>query len=132
MALISQPKRYKDLDLNFTSHPVRKDVNILTDDNAIIASVRNLLFTNFYERLFQPDIGSNLKALLFENMDYLTSVKIQRAITETINNYEPRVTISKLSVKPEYDSNSYACDMEFIILNKADPIRITFFLERVR
>ena len=132
MALISQPKRYKDLDLNFTSHPVRKDVNILTDDNAVIASVRNLLFTNFYERLFQPDIGSNLKALLFENMDYLTSVKIQRAITETINNYEPRVTISRLSVKPEYDSNSYACDMEFIILNRADPIRITFFLERVR
>lgn len=132
MALISQPKRYKDLDLNFTSHPVRKDVNILTDDNAVIASVRNLLFTNFYERLFQPDIGSNLKALLFENMDYLASVKIQRAITETINNYEPRVTISRLSVKPDYDSNSYACDMEFIILNRTDPIRITFFLERVR
>lgn len=132
MALISQPKRYKDLDLNFTAHPVRKDVNKLTDDNAVIASVRNLLFTNFYERLFQPDVGSNLKALLFENMDYITSVKVQRAITETINNYEPRVTVSRLSVKPDYDKNSYACDMEFIILNRNEPVRITFFLERVR
>ena len=132
MALISQPKRYKDLDLNFTAHPVRKDVNKLTDDNAVIASVRNLLFTNFYERLFQPDVGSNLKCLLFENMDYLTSVKVQRAITETISNYEPRVTVSRLSVKPDYDKNSYACDMEFIILNRNEPVRITFFLERVR
>ena len=50
MAQVSLPKRYKDLDLLFTAHPVRKDVNILTDDNAVITSVRNLLFTNYYDR----------------------------------------------------------------------------------
>lgn len=132
MAIITQNKRYKDIDLNFTAHPVRKDVNHLYDENAIIASVRNLLFTNYNERLFQPDIGSNLRGLLFENMDSLTSVKVQRAISETIENYEPRVRITRLSVKPDYDQNSYFCDLEFLIINKTDPVRITFFLERVR
>lgn len=132
MAIITHNKRYKDIDLNFTSHPVRKDVNHLYDENAIIASVRNLLFTNYNERLFQPDIGSNLRGLLFENMDSLTSVKVQRAISETVENYEPRVRITRLSVKPDYDKNSYFCDLEFLIINKTDPVRITFFLERVR
>ena len=108
MAQVSLPKRYKDLDLLFTAHPVRKDVNILTDDNAVITSVRNLLFTNYYDRLFQPNIGSNLTGLLFENMDFFTAAKVQRAITETIKNNE------------------------FTIVNKTDPVRITFFLERVR
>ena len=132
MAQVSLPKRYKDLDLLFTAHPVRKDVNILTDDNAVITSVRNLLFTNYYDRLFQPNIGSNLTGLLFENMDFFTAAKVQRAITETIRNYEPRVTVDKLSVKPNFEENSYSCDMEFTIVNKTDPVRITFFLERVR
>jgi phage baseplate assembly protein W len=132
MAQVSLPKRYKDLDLLFTAHPVRKDVNILTDDNAVITSVRNLLFTNYYDRLFQPNVGSNLTGLLFENMDFFTAAKVQRAITETIRNYEPRVTVNKLSVKPNFEGNSYSCDMEFIIVNKTDPVRITFFLERVR
>lgn len=132
MAQVSLPKRYKDLDLLFTAHPVRKDVNVLTDDNAVITSVRNLLFTNYYDRLFQPNIGSNLNGLLFENMDYFTSAKIQRAITETIKNYESRVVVDKLSVKPDFERNSYSCDMEFTIVNKTEPVRITFFLERVR
>jgi phage baseplate assembly protein W len=132
MAQVSLPKRYKDLDLLFTAHPVRKDVNILTDDNAVITSVRNLLFTNYYDRLFQPNIGSNLTGLLFENMDFFTAAKVQRAITETIKNYEPRVTVDRLSVKPNFEGNSYSCDMEFTIVNKTEPVRITFFLERVR
>lgn len=132
MAQISQQKRYKDLDLNFTAHPVRKDVNVLTDDNAIISSVRNLLYTNFYERLFQPDVGSGLRALLFENMDSFTASKINRAINETISNYEPRVKITNLKVSPSYDDNAYSCELEFLILNKSQPAKLTFFLERVR
>ena len=132
MAQVSVVKRYKDLDLNFTAHPVLQDVTVLYDENAVINSLKNLLFTNFYERLFQPDVGSNLRALLFEPLDSFTSVKVERAITETIKNYEPRVRIKRLTVKPDFDNNSYFCELEFLIVNQTQPVQITFFLERVR
>lgn len=132
MAQASLTKRFIDLDLNFTSHPVTKDVVKIYDDNAIIASLKHLLFTNFYERPFQPDVGSNLRGLLFENADSFTANRIQRSIVETIQNYEPRVKVTRLTVKPNIDQNNYSCEMEFLLINKTDPTTITFFLERVR
>ena len=59
-------RTFSDLDLNFTKHPVRDDVNILTAERAVINSVKNLILTNHYERPFQPDLGSNIRRLLFE------------------------------------------------------------------
>lgn len=132
MAQASLTKRFIDLDLNFTAHPVTKDVVKVYDDNAIIASLKHLLFTNFYEKPFQPDVGSNLRGLLFENADSFTANRIQRSIVETIQNYEPRVKVIRLTVKPNVDQNSYSCEMEFLLINKTDPTTITFFLERVR
>ena len=77
-------RKYKDLDLNFISHPVRKDVNKLLDEDAVIGSIRNLLQTSHYERLFQPSLGSNVKRILFENMDPISESALKREIIQTL------------------------------------------------
>ena len=107
MATVTIPtiRKFRDLDLSFISHPIRKDVNVFVNEYAIINSVKNLILTNFYERPFRPEIGSNIRRLLFENFDVIVSTQIERAIQETIENYEPRVTISKILVKPDPDKN---------------------------
>jgi len=64
---------YKDLDLNFKVHPIKKDLNKTIGENAIINSVKNLLLTGHYERPFQPYLGSNITKLLFEPLDALTA-----------------------------------------------------------
>lgn len=128
----SVQKRYKDLDLNFTIHPVRKDINKTVDSMAVINSIKNLVLTNHYERPFRPEIGSNINKLLFENMDNITASAIEREIVQTIENFEPRTKISKISVSPDFDNNAYSVGMEFYIINKTEPITINFFLERVR
>lgn len=125
-------RQYKDLDLNFTSHPVRKDVNKHVNEMAVINSIKNLILTGHYERPFQPDIGSNIQKLLFENMDNITATAIQREILQTIKNFEPRVTIDTITVKPDFDNNSFTVGMNFYIINRTDPITIQFFLERAR
>lgn len=125
-------KRYKDLDLNFIIHPVKKDINKNVDAIAIVNSVKNLVLTNFYERLFQPDIGSSVRQLLFENVDAVSSTAIERAILEVISNFEPRVSVSRIIVQPDFDQNAYAVTMEFFINNRSDPISINFQLERLR
>jgi phage baseplate assembly protein W len=125
-------RTYKDLDLLFNIHPVKKDINKHTAEMAVINSVKNLILTNHYERPFQPDLGSNVSKLLFENMDAVTASSLEREITQVINNFESRVSIYRVAVIPDYDNNGFTVDMEFLINNQTDPIEITFFLERVR
>src|SRR5271169_6771471 len=100
-------RHYTDLDLNFTEHPIKKDVNILTDDDAVIQSVENLIFTNHYDFPFHPELGSSITNLLFENMTPLTESNIQLAIQEVLTNFEPRVTIQSIVVSAQPDANAY-------------------------
>ena len=123
---------YSDLDLNFTIHPVKKDINRYTNETAVVNSIKNLILTNHYERPFQPDIGSNVRRLLFENMDTVTATTLEKEIEQTIRNYEPRANISKLNVSPDYDNNGFKVYMEFYVVNRTTPITINFFLERIR
>ena len=125
-------REFSDLDLNFTIHPIRKDINRVTGDMAVIASIRNLVLTNHYERPFQPEVGSNVRRLLFENMDGITATSIEKEIQQTINNYEPRVNISAINVSADVENNGFTVYMEFFVANNTSPITINFFLERTR
>lgn len=125
-------RTYKDLDLSFNVHPIKKDINKHIGDFAVINSVKNLLQTNHYEKPFQPEIGSNVRKLLFEPLDVVTAASLEREIELVIRNYEPRVRISKMNLLPKYDDNAYQVQMEFFIINRTEPITITFFLERIR
>ena len=92
---------YKDLDLNFGRNPVTNDVNKLTDVEAVKRSVRNLINTNHYERPFHPEIGSDVRAMLFEPMTPLTALNLQRKVGEVLNNFEPRIKLEQIIAKPE-------------------------------
>lgn len=123
---------YKDLDLNFILHPVKKDLIKVVGERAVINSIKNLVSTNHYEKPFNPSFGSNLRRLLFENADKLTATLIEREITEVITNYEPRASVSSVIVSPTTDLNGFNVELEFFIVNRTDPIAINFFLERIR
>jgi phage baseplate assembly protein W len=123
---------FSDLDLNFTIHPVKKDINRYTNEIAVINSIKNLILTNHYERPFQPEIGSNVRRMLFENMDTITSTVLENEISQTIKNYEPRANVSRINVSPDYDNNGFKVYMEFYVVNRTSPITINFFLERIR
>ena len=129
---IESDRIFRDLDLNFTIHPVKLDVNTHKDEFAIINSVKNLILTNYYERLFQPQIGSGLRGLLFEPIDSLVAASIEREIVETINNFEPRASVSSVAAVSSPDENRYNIRLEFFIINDPNPITINFFLERIR
>jgi len=123
---------FSDLDLNFTIHPVKKDINRHTNETAVVNSIKNLILTNHYERPFQPDIGSNVRRLLFENLDNITATTIKDEIERTIVNYEPRATVKTINVTADYDNNGFKVYLEFFIVNQTAPIVINFLLERIR
>jgi phage baseplate assembly protein W len=130
--VISRTPDYSDLDLDFISHPTTKDVVVKTGADAIKRSVRNLILTNFYEKPFRPGIGSSAVKLLFDNMSPLVSNFLENAIAEVIQNYEPRVQLVNVTVEADYDNNGYTVRLDFIVLNRNEPLTTTIFLERVR
>jgi phage baseplate assembly protein W len=129
---IENTRTFRDLDLNFDIHPITKDVNTYKNEYAIINSVKNLVLTNHYERPFRPEIGSSIRRLLFENIDSIVAAQLERAVTETVNNFEPRAKISKVVAVADFDNNGYKMQLEFFIINSTSPITINFFLERIR
>ena len=84
---IDSTRNFVDLDLNFSIHPIRKDINTYKAEYAVINSVKNLILTNHYEKPFRPQVGSNIRRLLFENIDSIIAAQIERAVTETIENF---------------------------------------------
>ncbi len=125
-------KIYSDLDLTFRRLHVTNDVALSYDDQAVIRSVRNLLLTGFYERPFQPNLGSNLNKLLFEPADQLTSNLIESEVRNVISNFEPRVTINSINVTITPDENSFNLSMTFFVGNNTRATTVTLLLQRSR
>ena len=123
---------YKDLDLDFGRNTVTNDVNKLTDVEAVKRSVRNLSNTNHFERPFHPEIGGNVRALLFENITPLTSLNLQRKVEEVLNNFEPRAKITQILADPDIDRNGYKLTIKFYVIGIQNPITVETFLERLR
>lgn len=123
---------YKDIDLNFDAHPVTGDVAKKVGDAAIIQSLKSLLSTGKYERLFQPSLYSDLRQQLFEPLDNITASAINNAIKAVINRFEPRVELIEVNVTPDFDNNGYSVTISFFIVNQTTPITVELFLERIR
>ena len=125
-------RTYKDLDLDFTRHPVTNDVVKIEDVDAVKRSVRNLINTNFYERPFHPELGCGVRELLFENFTPLTGIFIRRKVQEVLDNYEPRARVSGIAVNEQPDRNAIDVQVNFYVLNLPNPVSVTTTLQRIR
>lgn len=125
-------KIYSDIDFTFTKKPGVGDVALSYDAQAVIRSIRNLLLTRHYERLFNPELGSNLDLILFEMVSPITASALQREIENTISNYEPRASLSEVIVNANPDKNAYDVTLTFYIENASLPTTVTLLLERNR
>ena len=130
--ITNEARTFKDLDLNFTIHPVKKDINKHVGTNAVVNSITNLVLFNKYERPFNPEFGSSLRNLLFENADAFTATLIEREISEMISLYEPRAQVDTIVARASPDDNGFYVELSFFVINLTSPVKITFFLERIR
>ena len=125
-------KQYKDLDL-FFSKKTNNDLNKVTDIEAVKRSVRNLILTNTFEKPFHPEIGGNVRGLLFENMTPMVSAVISRKIEDSIINHEPRARLVGVKTKPDFDTNGYNVSVYFYVANApTELVELDTFLERLR
>ena len=125
-------RQYKDLSLTFARNPITSDVVSVSGAEAVKRSLRLLLSMDVGETPFFPDFGTRIKRLLFEPIDPITTVLLQREIETTIRSYEPRVQIQQLVVRPTPDEQRYEINLLFSMVNQTTPVTLTLYLSRLR
>ena len=124
--------KYKDFDLSFTKHPLTNDLAVKKGVAAVNQSVKNLIQTAFYERPFQPTLGSQARSLLFETAYAITISNMRRVINEVINNHEPRVRVKNIVIRDMTDSNAYAIELRYEMKDIKTDENLSIVLERLR
>ena len=133
MAIQRKSRAFKDISLSFTPHPVTKDLPVLTNERAIVRSVRNLVETIPTERFFESLLGTDIRGALFENYTRNTVMIIEDQIRSTVSNFEPRVANLGVEVSSQPDINSLEVTVIFDIVGLQVPTQsFTFILEPTR
>ena len=124
---------FKDLSVTFKKHPVTDDLVAVKDKAAIVQAIQGILLTRKGERPFQPELGCDIQDLLFEPLDFASAGAIKQEIRETVDRYEPRVTVTEIICQPDFNNNGYNVEIQFILIGREDTlVAVEFILERTR
>ena len=124
--------RYSDLNLNMIPHPQKKDIIPVVGENAVKNAVRTLIVTNFFERPFQPNLGANLRSLLFEPADAITRLAIKDTIENILERHEPRIENINVLVATTHDETEYNIVVVFSIKENDSVQDVEINLRRLR
>ena len=125
-------KTYSDLDFDFTHHPVTGDIIKVVDVTSVKRGIRNILLTENTERLFQPEVGSGIKGLLFEQMSDITAQLLEDQVRAAIESWEDRAEVLEIIVTPDEDYNRYTVAVTFRIINQLEEQALEVYLQRER
>ena len=133
MTINRKSRAFKDISLSFSPHPVTKDLPVLTNERAVIRSVRNLVETIPTERFFNSILGTDIRDTLFGNYDRAEVMMIEDQIRETLGNFEPRVSNVGATVRARPDDNNLDITVFFDINGLDIPTQsFSFILEPTR
>ena len=92
----------------------------------IQADLINFCLTNRGERVFNPNFGLNLRALLFENVDDSTLDELKEVVASGISNRFPQVKIKELEFinQIEFNTINFILKYEIELFGIEDEINI--------
>tara|TARA_A100001201_G_scaffold74108_2_gene67335 strand:- start:921 stop:1322 length:402 start_codon:yes stop_codon:yes gene_type:complete len=133
MPLERVSRSFKDVSASFQINPLNYDLVALKNESAISRSIRNIVLTSPGEKFFQPTFGSRVSESLFENMDEYTSLAIREEIESSIRRFEPRVSLSSVTVSPNFEANQYDVVIRYRIIGADVPAQsLEFVLQPTR
>jgi phage baseplate assembly protein W len=133
--LINSNKRIElnsDFLTSFAMTPVGNQLGRVVNEKAIVQSLKNIISTDLGERLFQPNIGSDVRKMLFENMAEDNLSLVSSYIQTSILRSEPRVSLINIDVSPYPEENGISITIYYSLINNPEPLSFTYILKRVR
>ena len=124
-------RTYKDFAYSFFANPMSGDVGKKTGVSAVKSAIVSILKTNHNERMFQPEFGSNIRALLFEQMNPITEQRMKTEVENAINNHEPRAEVLGITVTGQEEQNRYLVSILFNVSSEAEPQKLETYFDRV-
>ena len=128
-----QKEFFSDFLNDMDKTPYGDQIGRVINENSVNQSLRNLIKTSLGERLFQPNIGSDIYNLLFEHNLTENLDLVDQFIRNTVKYNEPRAQIIEVSVESDgLDENSINIVIKYNLVNNPEPITLNVLLKRVR
>ena len=124
-------RTYKDMAFCMFANPMSGDMGKKTGASAVKGAILSILKTDFNERLFQPEFGSNIRSLLFEQMNPITVERIKIEVREAVERHEPRAQVIGVDVEAQEEQNRYVVKVLFNVASIAEPQELETVFERV-
>ena len=126
-----ETRTYKDMAFSMFANPMSGDMGKKIGAGAVKGAILSILKTDFNERLFQPEFGSNIRALLFEQMNPITVERIKTEVKEAVERHEPRAQVIGIQVEAQEEKNRYLVKILFNVTSIAQPQELETYFERV-
>ena len=100
-----------------------------TTIDAIKNNIKLLLQTNQGERMFQPNLGMNLRNLLFEQMTEDLTIQIENNIVDVFERWLPFVELRNIDIENRNELSQVKINIEFNIRrapNSLESVQVTF------
>ncbi len=124
-------RKYKDISYSMFANPMNGDIGKSIGATAVKRAIVSILKTNYNERVFQPEIGTNIRALLFEPMNPITEQRMKTEVEEAVKRHEPRAKVIGVTVRAQEDQNRYEVRVLFNLSSESEPQELETYFERV-
>ncbi len=122
-------RTYKDVAYSMFANPMSGDMGKKTGASAVKGALISILKTNFNERVFAPEFGTGIRALLFEQMNPITEERIKKEIESAVARHEPRAEVLGISVKAQEEQNRYEVSVLFNVSSEAETQKLTTYFD---
>jgi len=122
-------RTYKDMAYSMFANPMSGDIGKKTGASAVKGAIVSILKTNFNERLFAPEFGTGIRALLFEQMNPITEQRLKKEVESALARHEPRAEVLGISVKAQEEQNRYEISVVFNVASEAETQKLTTYFD---
>ena len=122
-------RTYRDLAFSMFANPMSGDIGKKTGAAAVKGAILSILKTNYNERVFDPEFGSGIRGLLFEQMNPITEERLKKEVESAVARHEPRAEVLGVSVKAQEEQNRYEISILFLVASEAETQEITTYFD---
>jgi phage baseplate assembly protein W len=79
----------------------------------IKSNIINLFLTKKGERIENPEFGTNINTLLFENINNDILSNLKQELYNSVNKFIPNITILNINITPEPDTNTIYIETQY-------------------